>query len=492
MAGEPLSPPGAREEVLDDPVLGVWNGGLMSVDIAAGFDRRTASERQCGPFSRIDVEHFGLRVKDCYKIARAFGSGGFAVVRHGVHDRSKEEVCVKVVNKEKAGKSYRKYIVEGGMYEALLRMSNGHFQHHNIVRYWDFFESPTKYYVVMEKLKGCELSVALTENGAKWSERQCAGVMRDLLSALQFLHEVAGMYHRDVKLENLMFRGRTSGPMAGRKVDGGLVLLDFGLARFVGQKWDGMYGGTERYAAPEVVAKTDPESGGFSPAVDLWAAGVILCVLLTGAFPFQKQDVKSLEAAPRAREAIARFVEKRAQEGRTVPRKLLEGLLHEDPAERLNASRALDDEWLELAPELPAAENYAVVAMKSPDTSFLNRKASLEKSTTSTSTRASPTTAVSSAGRGTPPSNATSTTKQQQEEEQQTLMTQHAFSLQDHKPGAKFGSVQMLPSKDRKSPQTSPQISPIEDLSTTASTPNLQVPKHALNPFSRYPTIIDF
>ena len=36
------------------------------------------------------------------------------------------------------------------------------------------------------------------------------------------------------------------------EVDGGLVLLDFGLARFVGQKWDGMYGGTERYAAPEV------------------------------------------------------------------------------------------------------------------------------------------------------------------------------------------------------------------------------------------------
>ena len=29
-----------RNKVLDDPVLGVWNGGLMSVDIAAGFDRR--------------------------------------------------------------------------------------------------------------------------------------------------------------------------------------------------------------------------------------------------------------------------------------------------------------------------------------------------------------------------------------------------------------------------------------------------------------------
>ena len=32
--------------------------------------------------------------------------------------------------------------------------------------------------------------------------------------------EVAGIYHRDVKLENLMFRGRTSGPRAGRQVGG--------------------------------------------------------------------------------------------------------------------------------------------------------------------------------------------------------------------------------------------------------------------------------
>ena len=237
------------------------------------------------------------------------------------------------------------------------------------------------------------LEVALTENGAKWSERQCAGVMRDLLSALQYLHEVAGIYHRDVKLDNLMFRGRTSGPMAGRKVDGGLVLLDFGLARFVGQEWDGCYGGTERYFAPEVAAKTDLETGGFSPAVDLWAAGVILYVLLTGAFPFQMEHVKSLEAAPRAALAIECFAQKRAQEGRTVPRKLLDGLLHEDPAQRLNASQALNDEWLELAPDLPAAENYAGVVMQSPDLSR-NHRASLDKST---STKASPMAAMSTA-----------------------------------------------------------------------------------------------
>ena len=33
---EPVSPPGALEAVLDDRVLRVWNGGLMSADIVVG------------------------------------------------------------------------------------------------------------------------------------------------------------------------------------------------------------------------------------------------------------------------------------------------------------------------------------------------------------------------------------------------------------------------------------------------------------------------
>ena len=48
-------------------------------------------------------------------------------------------------------------------------------------------------------------------------------------------------------------RGKTKkGIERTLEVDGGLVLLDFGLSRFVGQEWDGRYSGTERYAAPEV------------------------------------------------------------------------------------------------------------------------------------------------------------------------------------------------------------------------------------------------
>jgi len=64
--------------------------------------------------------------------------------------------------------------------------------------------------------------------------------------------------------------------------------------------------------------------------------------------------------------------------------------------------------------------------------------------------------------------------------------------------GARIARCATRQSKDRKSPQTSPQILPIDDLSTAASTPNVsrrpstQIPKHAVNPFSQYSTSVDF
>jgi calcium/calmodulin-dependent protein kinase I len=237
--------------------------------------------------------------------------------------------------------------------------------HPNVVRYLDFFETTSRFYVVMEPLQGYELSAALTHDGdAQWNEKISAGVMRDLLSALAHLHEVVGVYHRDVKLENLVFRGRTSGPKRGRQTDGGVVLCDFGVSRFVDQPYDGRYAGSELYKAPEISHEKD--DGGFSPAVDLWAAGIVLFVLLTGNTPFDMSEVMQGEAAEKAAEAIARFAEEMAEVGRDIPLALLTGLLEPDPSRRLTAAQALQDPWLERAPELPpAAKSYAAAVEKS-------------------------------------------------------------------------------------------------------------------------------
>jgi serine/threonine protein kinase len=395
---EPLSPIGAAsaEEVLEDRIVRVWTEGLTGKELGLVVDEFLtchefdgadvaplgcpSQDRYRDPRKRVNVEHLNLSVGDAYAIRRTLGYGGFATVRQGRHNASEQDACVKIVEKERAGQTYSISVVESGGYEMLLEMSKN--PHRNVVRYLDMFESATRYYVVMEKLQGCELTVALSEKGGKWSQKNCAGVMCDLLSALHHLHEVVGVYHRDVKLENLMFRGRTSGPFAGRKVGGGVVLLDFGLSRFIGQPHDGRYAGTSIYRAPEVSAMN--EDGGFSPAVDLWAAGIVLFVLLTGDLPFEPEDVEQKQAAAKAAAAIADFEREKALEGKAVPQALLLGLLEPDPQMRWNAARALQDEWLEQAPDSPAAKSYCVALKKSSESTLVDDKVQTPSWTTPT------------------------------------------------------------------------------------------------------------
>lgn len=140
------------------------------------------------------------------------------------------------------------------------------------------------------------------------------------------------------------------------------------LARFVDQDWDGGFGGTAIYSAPEVVneIKLEPASrsisGGYSPAVDLWGAGVLLFVFLAGDFPMSEDDVWEADVCEITKKAI-RDLE--AREGSSIPRRLLDGLLAADPAARFDASTALQDPWLTSAPGGKAAFSYDAALAKS-------------------------------------------------------------------------------------------------------------------------------
>jgi serine/threonine protein kinase len=160
-----------------------------------------------------------------------------------------------------------------------------------------------------------------------------------------------GVIHRDVKLENLRFRGRSTGPMAGRKVSGAVVLVDFGNSRFVDQDWDGRRDGTPLYTAPEVVAEWKHrrrKDGHITPAVDCWAAGLVLYILLTGRPPFEEDQVEAGQAWEAAATSINALDEQRKADGLSTPG-LLRGLLTSDPAMRLTAADAVGDNWLKLA-----------------------------------------------------------------------------------------------------------------------------------------------
>eukprot|EP00928_Gymnodinium_smaydae_P034657 TRINITY_DN24511_c0_g1_i1.p1 TRINITY_DN24511_c0_g1~~TRINITY_DN24511_c0_g1_i1.p1 ORF type:complete len:640 (-),score=120.63 TRINITY_DN24511_c0_g1_i1:44-1963(-) len=157
---------------------------------------------------------------------------------------------------------------------SLLKLS-----HTNVVRYRHFFADTDNFYYVMEKVPGVTLLESLARR-AHWTEPLARRLMRQLLEALKYVH-TQKLIHRDVKLENLVVE---NGPHIEHLYDGKkahLRLVDFGLGCQKGNAV-GLVG-TPGYMAPEIFERYQQ---GYNDKVDVFAAGVILNILLTGEPPF--------------------------------------------------------------------------------------------------------------------------------------------------------------------------------------------------------------
>jgi serine/threonine protein kinase len=143
-------------------------------------------------------------------------------------------------------------------------------------------------------------------------------IARGLADALAYLHE-RGVVHRDVKPANVFVDD-----------DDAVRLTDFGIARVVGAASltaTGFTMGTARYLAPEQL-----EGGAVTPAVDVYALGLMMIECLSGEPAF---------AGTHAEIASARLVRDPELPLSTPARwrALLEAMTSRDPALRPEANR---------------------------------------------------------------------------------------------------------------------------------------------------------
>ncbi len=152
--------------------------------------------------------------------------------------------------------------------------------HPNCASLVDFGVEGTPY-VVMELLGGVSLRQILNGSGGRMQPARVLHLARQLLAGLAHVH-AQGIVHRDVKPENLLVSNEPG-------FDDHLRIVDFGLA----QLHDGAAGaggfaiGTPSYMAPEQCSReqvTDERT-------DLYAVGVLLFEMLTGAKPFTSSDI---------------------------------------------------------------------------------------------------------------------------------------------------------------------------------------------------------
>ncbi|KAF8289785.1 putative CAMK/CAMKL pseudokinase [Trypanosoma cruzi] len=173
--------------------------------------------------------------------------------------------------------------------------------HPNIVKGLPAFVSDVDLFLVEEHCVGGELLIALDEYyrstaapSANDTGRQLAQqpfrclslsfirrTMQDLMNGLHYLHSVCGLVHRNIKLESI-FLDSSNRAKLGR--------LDMCAAIPSFEVKDGtlqLCCASKHYAAPELV-KGCPYKG---ELIDVWSAGVVLFVMLTGRFPFEEEEV---------------------------------------------------------------------------------------------------------------------------------------------------------------------------------------------------------
>ena len=205
---------------------------------------------------------------DRYRLIEELGSGGMAVVYKGLDLSLGRDVAVKVLHPHLAGKeeSRRRFSREA---RAVARL-----QHPNIVEIYDFSgDEESQSFIVTEYVRGRTLRVFGDEVGFGLPEIGVLVVER-LAAALEHAH-AAGVVHRDLKPENVMVRD-----------DGALKLMDFGIARMIGQDermtMTGAMVGSPLHMAPEVI-----EGREAGERADIFSLGTILFWLVTGHMAFQ-------------------------------------------------------------------------------------------------------------------------------------------------------------------------------------------------------------
>ena len=116
--------------------------------------------------------------------------------------------------------------------------------HPNIVKIYEYFEDPKRYYIITDHIQGGELFDEIIQRG-KFSEYDCAVILKQILSAVSYCHHY-GVIHRDLKPENLLLE-------ASKEFDQ-IKLIDFGTAvrKSKGQVCTETIG-TAYYIAPEVL-----------------------------------------------------------------------------------------------------------------------------------------------------------------------------------------------------------------------------------------------
>ncbi|EHR71304.1 HDOD domain-containing protein,protein kinase family protein [Burkholderiales bacterium JOSHI_001] len=285
-----------------------------------------------------------------FRLREVLGQGAQATVWLAHDERLDRDVALKLMAPGAAAVALEPWLHEA---RAVSRLTHPH-----IVPVFEADETQGQAYLVFELVRGPTLSQALREHGAM-PPRQAVTLMVGVLDALATAH-TQGIVHRDLKPSNILLDD------AGRA-----RVMDFGIAARTGaprepgrteDAWTIV--GTPGYMSPEAAAGAAP-----APAMDVFAAGLVLVQMLSGTPLLRERDpMRALERVRNEDLVVPEITGVDAQ-----LRALLQQTLQRNPAQRLASASGFRDalaQWLTAGG--PAAEGASAAGSGTLD--FLLRR----------------------------------------------------------------------------------------------------------------------
>jgi serine/threonine protein kinase len=275
-----------------------------------------------------------------YIMGNVAGAGAYGNVFKAKHKLTKVDVAIKMVSKgmldSPSGRSHFDSEVK------CLKPLN----HPLIIRFFDLIEAPQAWFIVTELASKGDLLDFLNNNGSRLSEGAARTIFTELVHAVIYLHEVAHLVHRDLKLENVLIDR-----------NGHIRIIDFGFSKLFSDHSDLFTSscGSPAYVAPEIITGTR-----YTTAVDVWSLGVMLYALVVGVLPFDGETVE--DQLRRVAFSHPRFPQTLSEPIRS----LLLGMLEKDNKKRISLREILAHPWMtavdEPAPFATAPIDETVVA----------------------------------------------------------------------------------------------------------------------------------
>ncbi|OMJ74003.1 hypothetical protein SteCoe_23900 [Stentor coeruleus] len=220
------------------------------------------------------VKESTQQLLEVYKVGNIIGTGTYGEVRLVTHKETNQQRAMKVFRKNTSKIQKEKIRNEIGILKNL--------DHPNIIRMFEYFEDTHKIYLIMEKCEGGELYEYILKQNS-FSEFEAANIIKQLLSALAYLHENK-IVHRDIKPENILFEETHLSP--------NIKLIDFGIAtKFFPGSFFKEPVGTVYYISPEVISEK------YTEKCDMWSCGILAYMILCGEVPFDgNSDIEIIKS----------------------------------------------------------------------------------------------------------------------------------------------------------------------------------------------------